>query len=374
MQQQAGNQPYTLKVGPVNLRADAEFNAEFNDNIGLSKNDRMADLILTPEANLHGHWDVSDLNTLAFNIGVGYQDYVFNSQFNDVFLSPDSEVSFNLFVGNCTINFHDQFSYEQDPTEVAQLSNQVRLSRFNNDAGVSAQWDLDTFMVEVDYDHSNLWVLQSFYDYLTNQSDTFAPTITWKVNETLSTGVNASFADTRYEQSFENDNTSESLGPFVKASISNFLSVSGAAGLFLTQYDQGGGNQDTNSNLTSWYANLGINHQISSALSESLTAGKQYLPGLTSNFTQRVYINYSDNWNPTPQMGVNFSLFWENLQDSAAAFSENSNRYGVSLGLSDALTNHLNVNVGYQFLLKDANPSFLSYYQNQGTLGMQYNF
>ncbi len=334
----------------------------------------MADLILTPEANLHGHWDVSDLNTLAFNIGVGYQDYVFNSQFNDVFLSPDSEVSFNLFVGNCTINFHDQFSYEQDPTEVAQLSNQVRLSRFNNDAGVSAQWDLDTFMVEVDYDHSNLWVLQSFYDYLTNQSDTFAPTITWKVNETLSTGVNASFADTRYEQSFENDNTSESLGPFVKASISNFLSVSGAAGLFLTQYDQGGGNQDTNSNLTSWYANLGINHQISSALSESLTAGKQYLPGLTSNFTQRATSTTATTGTRPRKWASTSASSGKTCRIPPPPSARTPIATGSVLGLSDALTNHLNVNVGYQFLLKDANPSFLSYYQNQGTLGMQYNF
>jgi hypothetical protein len=362
-----------MRIGPVQVRTEADLNVTVNDNIGLTKDGREADLTFVPMGVLHGRYAISDLNTLTFDIGVGYQAYLLHSQYDCVLIAPDSAVNFNVFVGDCTVNFHDIFSYEQDPTSVGQLSNQVRLSRFQNDAGISAKWDLDTMMFEVDYDHNNLWVMQSVYDYLTNQSDTISPTITWKLDETLSTGLSASFSDTRYEQSFENDNTSESIGPFVHATISNFLSVSAAAGGFLTQYDTGGGNGDS-SNVSSYYANMGITHKIDQYLTESLTAGKEYLPGLTSNYTERIYANYSDQWSATKEIGVGASLFWENLSDSDAIFRENSNRYGVSLSLSDAVTQHLNVNVGYQFILKDADPSFLSYYQNQGTVGMQYNF
>jgi len=373
LREQNANQPYNLRVGPVQIRAEADLTVQANDNIGLNKDGREADLITTPMGILHGRWTISDLNALTFNIGIGYQAYLLHSQYNCLLIAPDSQLNFNVFVGDCTINFHDAFSYQQDPTQVGQLSNQVRLSRFQNDAGVSAKWDLDDYLIEVDYDHANLWVTQSIYDYLTNQSDTIAPTVTWKLSETLSTGLQASFSDTRYEKSFENDNTSESLGPFVKATVSNFLSVSAAAGGFLTQYDHGGGNGDT-SDVTSYYGNVGITHQLTPFLSETLTAGKEYLPGLTSNYTQRIYVNYGDQWNATKEIGVSANLFWENLQDSDATFSENSNRYGLSFNISDALTDHLNVNAGYQFLIKDANPSYLSYYQNLGTLGMQYNF
>jgi hypothetical protein len=373
MRQQNANQPYNLRMGPVQLRAEADLTIQANDNIGFNKDGRQADIIVTPMGTLHGRYTISDLNALTFDIGIGYQTYLFNSQYNCLLISPDSQLSFNVFVGDCTINFHDIFSYQQDPTQVGQLSNQVRLSRFQNDAGISAKWDLDDYMLELDYDHANLWVLESTFDYLTNQSDTIAPSVTWKLNETISTGLQASVSDTRYEKTFENDNTSESLGPFVKATLSNFLSVSAAAGGFFTQYDQGGSNGDA-SDVTSYYGNVGVTHQITQYLSESLTAGKEYLPGLTSNYTQRIYANYGDLWNATKEIGVGLNLFWENLNDSDATFRENSNRYGLSFNISDALTDHLNVNVGYQFLLKDADPSYLSYYQNLGTLGMQYNF
>jgi hypothetical protein len=373
LQQSGSNQPYNLKLGPIQLRAEADLTGTFNDNIGLTKSDRISDFIITPMGIIHGRWEVSDLNTLTLNVGIGYEAYMFNSQYNSLLIAPDSEASFNFFVGEVAINLHDNFSYEQDPTTVGQLSNQVRLSRFQNDVGVSAKWDLNDVMVEADYDHTNLWVTQSYYDYLTNQSDTIAPKFTIKLDESISTGVSASFSDTRYERSFENDNTSESAGPFVNATFSKYLSLTAQLGGFLTQYDHGGGNGDS-SDVSSYYAYLGVNHQINDVLTESLTGGKEYLPGLTSNYTERIYANYGDHWQATKSISVASSLFWENLSDSNATFRENSDRYGVNLGLTDSLSDHATLSFNYQFLLKDADPSYLSYYQSQGTVGMQYNF
>jgi hypothetical protein len=374
LQQSNSNPSYNLRVGPVELRAEGDLTVSVNDNIGLSQSGRVSDIIITPMGVLRGRWEVSDLNTLTFNIGLGYNAYAFNPQYNYVVVAPDSEVNFNFFVGDCNINLHDDFSYQQNPTVVGQLSNQVRLSQFQNDAGVSAKWDLGDIMVEAAYDHTNLWVTESIYDYLTNQSDIFAPTFTYKINETISTGLSGSISDTRYEQGFQNDYTSEQLGPFVNATFSNFLSLTASAGGYLTQYNEGGGNGDTNSNVESYYASLGVTHQINQAFSESFTAGKQYLPGLTSNYTDRIYATYGDNWQATKEIGVSSSLFWENLTDSAAVFSEDSNRYGWSLGISDSLSTHMTLTMGYQFILKNADPSFLSYYQDVGTLAMQYNF
>jgi hypothetical protein len=373
LQQSGSNQPYNLKLGPIELRAEADLTGTFNDNIGLTKTDRISDFIITPMGIIHGRWEVSDLNTLTLNVGIGYEAYMFNSQYNSLLIAPDSEASFNFFVGEVAINLHDAFSYEQDPTTVGQLSNQVRLSRFQNDVGVSAKWDLNDVMVEADYDHTNLWVTQTYYDYLTNQSDTIAPKVTIKLDESISTGVSASFSDTRYERSFENDNTSESAGPFVNATFSKYLSLTAQLGGFLTQYDHGGGNGDS-SDVSSYYAYLGVNHQINDVLTESLTGGKEYLPGLTSNYTERIYANYGDHWQATKSISVASSLFWENLSDSNATFRENSDRYGVNLGFTDSLSDHANLTFNYQFLLKDADPSYLSYYQSQGTVGMQYNF
>jgi len=367
------NQSYNLRIGPVNLRVETDLTFSFNDNISLTKTGRVSDIIVTPMGIVHASWVVSDLNTLKLNVGIGYEAYLLNSQYNNLVLAPDSQASFNFFAGDVAINLQDTFSYQQDPTAVAQLSNQARLNRFLNDAGVTAQWDLNDIMVDLAYDHSNLWVMDSIYNYLTNQSDTFAPKLTIKVDESISTGVNASVSYTQYQQSFENNFFSESAGPFVNATLSNNLSLTGQFGGFFSQYQHGGGNGD-NSSIASYYGSLGINNQLNTAWSQALTAGREFLPGLTSNYTDRIYANYSDSWQATKEIALNSSIFWENLTDSDSTFRETSDRYGVNLGLNDTLSPHANLSFNYQFLLKDSDPSYLSYIQNVGTVEMVYNF
>jgi len=373
LQQQGINQPYNLRLGPVTLRAEADLTADFNDNIGLTKDGRTADIILTPGAVLNAHWKVSDLNHLDLVLGLGYEAYLFHSQYNSLLLSPDSEAQFNFFVGDVILTLHDSFSYQQDPTAIAQLSNQTRLSRWQNDAGLRATWDLDDIILSLDYDHANLWVTQSTYDYLSNQSDTFAPKVTVKVDSSINTGVETSVSDVRYEQNFENDYVSLSVGPFVTAKISDNLSVDAHAGGYFSDYSTGGGNGDSQ-NVSSFYGNAGVTHRINDSISESATVGREFIPGLTSNFTQRVYANYTATWQATPDINVGGNLLWENLDDSDAVDREDSNRYGAGLSASDNLNQHLTLSFNYQYLIKDASPSYLGYQQNSATFGARYQF
>ena len=365
--------PYNLKVGPVGLRVDGEFTASYNDNINLAKTGAIADFIITPSVSLHGIWKVSDLNTLAVNVGVGYQTYLSHPEDNSVLLSPDTEAQFNFFIGEVALKLHESLSYQQDPTQIGQLSNTTKLSRFTNDAGVGATWDLGEVVLQLDYDHTNFWVTSSVYNYLTNQSDTLAPKVTYKVDKSINAGLSMSLSDTRYEKSFENDNENVSVGPFVAATISDNLSVQAQAGGYFTYYDKGGGNGD-NENIASYYGSLGINHRINDSIQESLTAGREFLPGLTSNFTERIFANYTATWQATHSVNVGANLIWENLNDSQATLRETSNRYGLGLNLNDSLTQNTVLSLNYQYLLKDANPAILGYEQNSGTVGLSYQF
>ena len=366
--------PYNMRLGPVSVRAEADISANFNDNIGLTKDGRIADCIMTPEAYLFGTWKVSDLNTLQFEVGLGYEAYLLHSEFNSIIISPDSTAQFNLFVGDVLLSFHNSFSYQQDPTQIGQLSNQVRLSRFTNDAGVSATWDLNDIVLSLAYDHSNLWVLQTSYDYLTNQSDTVAPKFTVKVNESIETGIEVSVSDVRYEQSFQNDYVTESVGPFVTATVSNNLSVQGRIGGYFSQYDTGGGNGDSQSDISSFYVSAAVSHRINDTMNESATAGREYIPGLTSNYTQRIYANYTFTWQAMKYLNLGGNILWENLEDSDSFQREDSNRYGAGVSINDSITEHATLTFNYQYLIKDAEPSSLSYYQNSTTVGLRYQF
>src|ERR1700679_2074176 len=109
------NQPYNLQIGPVTLRADAGVSTTFDDNINLAKNGREADVIVTPNFGIHGLWQISDLNTLSFDLGIGYEAYLTHSQNDSINVTPDSQLQFNVFAGDFKFNFHDNFSYQNDP-------------------------------------------------------------------------------------------------------------------------------------------------------------------------------------------------------------------------------------------------------------------
>lgn len=352
---------------------EAGITASYNDNINISKTASISDFIITPTTAIHGRWQVSDLNTVAFNIGLGYQMYLSHPADDSLLLSPDSEAQFNFFVGDVQVTVRDAFSYQQDPTAIGQLSNTVRLQRFTNDFGIGAKWDMSSFVVSLDYDHTNFWVTSSVYDYLTNQSDQLAPKITYSIDKSIQTGLAMSVSDTRYEKNFQNDNKNLSVGPFVTATLTKSLSVTAQAGGYFTTYDKGGGNGD-GQNLSSYYGSLGINHEITTNIRESLTAGREFIPGLTSNYTERLYANYTVTWQATNHLNLGANLLWENLSDSQATVHETSDRYGVGLSANDSLNDHATLSLNYQYLLKDANPSILGYVQNQVTAGLNYQF
>lgn len=373
MRQSGVDQAYNLRLGPVTLRAETDMTIGYNDNINFANTGRIADILITPSSLIRARWKVSELNTLTFNLGIAYQMYLLHSQYNSLLLSPDSEAEFNFFVGDVLINVHDGFSYQEDPTPIGQLSDTVRLSRWQNDAGVQATWDLNHIILSLGYDHANLWVTQSSFSYLTNQSDTVTPEVTIKVDQSIDAGLNASFSDVRYEQNFQNNYTTFSVGPFTTAKISDNLSVNAQAGGYFSDYSKGGLNGDSQ-NISSYYGSAGVNHRIDEAISESLTAGREFLPGLTSNFTQRIYINYINTWQATTSIKVGSNLWWENLDDSDGSLRETANRYGFGLKLDDKLSEHATLGLHYQYILKDADQSSLSYYQNLVSLGFNYQF
>jgi hypothetical protein len=370
------SQPYNLKLGQMELRMDASVNSSFNDNINIAKFGRQADFYTTPMLGFNLLWQPTEANTFHFNLGIGYQAYLEHSQYNGLVVAPNdaSQLEYNIFVGDFKINAHDTFSYQQDPLAVGQLSNTAQFSRFINTAGVGVDWDLNQIIVSLDYDHTNIWVFQTDYEYLDNVSDTVSPQVSIKVSPTITAGVSTSFTDTRYRGDIQNDSVGGTVGPFVTAQLTDNLSVHAAAGGTFTNYDSGGLNGDSSTKNYTYYANAGISHRINDDITETLTFGRETIPGLTSNYSDRVYANYGNSWLITPTLTLQTGLWWENLQDSNAYFRETSNRYGINLGFSHSITDKLSLSLGYQYVLKVANPSNEGYYQDLVTLGLAYQF
>ncbi len=118
--------PYNLLVGPVRLRVGASVGVEYNDNINYA-DDGFAeeDVIIRPQINFDAIWPLTQLNTLRLDIGISYAAYLDHSEANtnQILVAPNSQLAFDIFVGDFRINFHDRFSVQQDPIAEVGLNN-----------------------------------------------------------------------------------------------------------------------------------------------------------------------------------------------------------------------------------------------------------
>jgi len=391
------NQPYNLQIGPVTLRADAGLTVSYNDNINLantgnqaitgkqaiignqaitgdqSNTGMQADWIITPDVNIHALWQATELNTLTFDLGISYQQYLAHSAYDSIQIAPDSQTQFKIFIGDFVIHLHDAFSYQNNPTAIGQLSHVSQFHYFSNDGGVLVDWDLGTLILTLGYDHTNFLVVEQAFSYLDYQSDVVSSQIAYNYTRTIQVGINGSFGSTKYDQNVQNNSTQLAAGPFVAAQITENLSINARGGLALNTYSQGGSNGDS-SNVDSFYFSAGFTHRINDALRHSLTIGREFLPGITSNYTDRIYANYTPSWHATTLFDISPQLWWESLQDSSASFQETSTRFGGSLTIAFALTQHATVSLGYNYVMKNSNQRSFDYYQDLITLGLKYQF
>jgi len=370
---QVANQSYNLQIGPVSLRTDAGSTVSYNDNINLANNGKQDDFIITPDINIHGLWQATELNVLTFDLGVGYEEYVLHPNDSSPLISPDSQAQFKLFVGDFLFTFADAFSFQNNPTQVGQLSNVSKFEQLSNDASVTADWDVGDLTAELGYHHTNFDVLGQKYGYLDYQSDSISPQVTFTFTKTIQGGLTATVSSTRYDQDVENNSTEFTAGPFLSAQVSENLSVIARGGWVYSDYASGGSNGDS-SNIDSFNGSAGITHRINDALTEAVSFGREYLPGLTSNYTDRIYANYTPSWHATSLFDLAPQFWWESLQDSGATVRQTSTRFGAALNIGFTLTQHSTLSLDYAYVTKSSNQSVLNYSQNVLSLGLNYKF
>ena len=141
------------------------------------------------------------------------------------------------------------------------------------------------------------------------------------------------------------------------------------------QFDNNGTSGDT-TNYSGWYANLTAAQRLNQYWSHSLSVGHEARIGLDVNFTEYSYARYQANWRLNTRLNAGFDAFWEDANDSGGVdqFSEHSHRWGGGASLAWKLGNRLGVVLRYRYVKKDSDLDLRSYYQNDGTLTINYDF
>lgn len=381
--------PYNLMVGPVRFRVSATAGFEYNDNVNLAEVGQQDDFIFRPQVNLDVLWPVTQLNTLRLDIGLGYAFYLDHSNYNTngVLISPNSQLAFDVFVGDFRINFHDRFSLQQDPVAEIGLSNVADYGRFENTAGVSVLWDLNQAVVTLGYDHYNFISTSDNFNYLDRNADSVTGTVTFTLSNTTGVGAEGSYVRTYYDQHVLNDSDSYSAGAFIETQITNYLKLRVAGGYQTIQFDNTGFVNDPH-NLSDYYANALLSHRINAQITQTLSVGHESQLGVNSNYITLNYIRHTATWNLFLHTLLSTEFFYEDADDSGGfgnfvapglpAFNpfaaEHIHRYGGALTVGYQLTKHVTLGLRYQYTKKDSDLPFRSYEQNRVAFDGTYSF
>jgi hypothetical protein len=389
-----------FRIGEVLMRVDARMTTQFLDNVDLSKTAK-ADVVVTPEIGINATWAVTKLNTLRFRAGVGYAYYFNSPNLNRqlITLSPDSALSFDVYAGDVRVNFHDQFSLQQEAYSQGTLSGVAQIERFTNTAGVSVLWDTNDVVWNMGYDHFTFLTLggatsssgstASTLSRLDHSTDQLSGSVAVKMSSVLIGGLEATAAYSDYPEQPDSNFTSLSVGPYFELQLTRYTHVfmsggyrgyfSGANAVGSVSVDSSTAAQPSQGDPAGFYVNLSLVHRLNRYYSDRLDIGhSDEVEGL-SGHVQSNFVRYNGSWRVNPRLSLGIGLFVEDvhvLSGSALGGSVASDyvRFGGSLSTGYQLTEHVDLGLSYQFLNKDATNSAESYTQNSVTISLGYRF
>src|ERR1039458_5279928 len=368
---------YTVKWGDFKLLVTPSLELDWNDNINLSRDNAEADFILRPLVALNASYPIGAYNLLNLSVAFGYDEYLIHNGYSQWRLDSGSELSFDVYVKDFWINFHDRPQYSQDPAQVAAVAGTGSGSygTFQNTAGLSGTWDLEDVTLTLGYDHQNNRSLSSQFNQMNNSSELVVARTGLQFNPKLTVGVEGTATFTTYDQAVLNDNQQYSAGIYGDWRPGSYFSVQPRVGYTIFESGQTSSSVK-GGNLASWYANLTLAHQVTDFLSYSLSAGHEITPGIQSDAIEDSYIRPSVDWNVIKDVTLQTSLFYEHGTEGggqqASLLENNFDWYGGGLNLSYSLTKKVRISLNYLLTLRSSNVASREYTQNLVGLRITY--
>ncbi|MBI3850768.1 MAG: hypothetical protein HY298_10920 [Verrucomicrobia bacterium] len=368
---------FNLRLGPVSLRLQSSMGMEATDNVRLVDSNPQTDLIFRPQVSTMLFWPVTEKNSLNLSLGVGYSKYLKTTEFDNLFISPGSDLSFDVFIRDFAINFHDRFSYSQDVANDPTVSGTGSLNRFENVGGIQVVWDLNKAVLSAGYDHSIYLAEASQFTGQSHASDLFNASAGVVINPLVLVGLQVGGGFTTYDEKTFNNSKHAAIGPFLNAQLSEYSSVRLTVG-YVAYFIERTANTNifgTNavSDVNAFYGDLTFRQRVNANFAHSLAIGRQVTAGSFSDTVDLYYARYSVDWRLFQKTSLGPSLSYEHGTE-AGGLGEKLDRYGLGLALGRGLTQHLSGGLRYQFYRKDAQPKSRSYVENRLVLNLIYAF
>lgn len=370
------NQRFNLKLGPVSLRFNTSAAIEATDNIRASENHPQADLGLRGQVNTFALWRVTERNSLTLGLGLGYVKYLRATEYDSVYVTPDTDVSFDIYAGDFLINLHDRFDYTQDVTSDPTVSGTGSLSRFDNTAGIKVLWDLNKALLSFGYDHRNSIATEQRYQYLTHSAELVSLSAGFQLNPTLQAGLEVSGGLLDYDHGLIQDNQHVAVGPFLNGQLTEYTSFQLGAGYVLYFLDElvwPGPFTNAATTLDAVYFSGALRQQAGQLLSHSLRFSRSVQSGIASQLLDLWRVEHWAAWHLLRKTGLTTTLSYEHGRQPGPR-GETLDRYGGGISFARTLTRQATARLSYQTYYKTSDQPNRGYLQNRLVLDLTYAF
>jgi hypothetical protein len=324
-------------------------------------------------------WRMSDVNTFALNVGGGYSAYIEHPEFNRLFLTPGSELSFDMYAGDFWLNFHDRFSISantyQDPTVVGSGD----FSQLINSLGQTTTWDLNKVVLRLGYDHVNyVWLQGADTPGLqpSGQSEVFSSSAGYTLSAGTSVGVELGGSLVHYSQSEPtqpySDATEWSVGAFCETQASEYLRGRLSAGYMVYTPDAPAALADLLA-FSGLYAQGVLEHRLNRFVTYSLSAGRSINFAFYGGTVDLEFVRWQADWNLVRKLNLATSFEYQHGSQLLLA-PETFDRCGPGVSLMRHLTQHLAAILAYQYYSRTSDLPGRNYTVNILALNLNYRF
>lgn len=369
---------YNLMTGPATWRFSSGLVSEYDDNINLSQNNPQGDFIFRPDLQTGMNWPISQDNVLDLTLDAGYSVYAQHSRLDNLYVNA-GDLSFDISIGNLTINLHDQLSITEDtfqnPTTTTNSTVNGNIVPLQNSAGATATWDLAKCVLQCDYDHVNYSALSSSLSYPSGTSDNLLLSAGARLRAKIVMGIEGGGSLINYSQSgsITTPNATQwNAGAFCNAPISDYLSARLDMGY--TLYSNVSTSSALAQNDTSGlYFQFSVTHQVNQFINYTLQAGRSLDLAFYGLPYQYYYVQAQVNWN----FFKNYELstpFWWRQGNQIYQQSVDFDQYSGGVSLTRTITKKITGNISDQIVKEYSNQAGLNYLANIVSLSFSYQF
>lgn len=254
-----------LKIGPLNIGLGLSGALEYNDNVlrgtrsgsrsgtasntargvdGEALTGKISDFIGSAYLSVDMNYPITEYNRLTLTASIGVSRYLehpelsANSNGLDLTVLPGSALAFDVKVGNIVFVFYDRMWVQPGSRDEFTLDNDYDYGSFQNDAGIGMNWAINSQLnLSLNLNRSDTLALQEIDERYNRTLHSLSGSLAWSPHGTWTIGLEGSYTLVDYDQEFNNDGTTSSIGVFVVLPVTKNTMIRVAGGFQNADFD-----------------------------------------------------------------------------------------------------------------------------------------